>query len=175
MNQPQSFDNVPYSNQTFSGDLVITRNAIYFFPHTDLQKEHKERYEGIEKFGLLGALIVFLAESFSFHFGSERTIDTSRFHRSGLWRREDSYESLSNKLDELISERKQQSKWLRELNNEFTDLVPVRFAEEDIKNISLSLGGKLVLTSKYDDYDFLIGLKRKKHVRNALQKAGFKT
>ncbi len=36
---PISFDNVTYFNDTYLGDLIITQGVMYYFPHTNIEKE----------------------------------------------------------------------------------------------------------------------------------------
>lgn len=52
MNLPVSFDNVPYSEKTFSGDMIVSANALYFFPHGDFEQECLDKY-GKEHQGVL--------------------------------------------------------------------------------------------------------------------------
>src|SRR6266536_3436437 len=98
-----SIDNVSYYyNKTlastlavkcFTGDLIITKQILYFVPHT----LGKYAPRGTTDLGLAGAV---MAEA------QVTTTNQSRLHKNGLWQTDETSETLQRKLDEYMADLK---------------------------------------------------------------------
>ena len=85
-----------------------------------------------------------------------------------LWRENEPNEELQKRLDAYIeAERKKPI----DIRSEDSLPKPMRFSKDDVKNISLRL--KLKFDTEFDTHDFSFNLLHKKHLRKALQEAGF--
>ena len=103
MSLPVSIDNVSYyynksfastlAVKCFTGDLIVTKQILYFVPHT----LGKYAPKGTTDLGLAGALI---AE------GQITTTNKSRLHQSGLWQPDETSETLQKKLDAYMADLK---------------------------------------------------------------------
>ena len=167
MSLPVTFDDVTYFKNEYRGDLVITRGVIYYFPHTNVALERKQKgygashYHGLVAipFELLIALIKEL----------RTTTNKPRLRKLGLWIDGESSQALQTRLDAHIAELKKQPPQL--VRYEYSLPRPMRFTLTDIRN--LSMRGGLRFDTEYDNHDFFIGFHRKKLLREALWEGGF--
>jgi hypothetical protein len=187
MNLPTSIDNVHYyynkssTNswivpKCFTGDLIVTKGVMYFFPHTAGQYKPK----GTEHFGLLPGLVTDAALS---------SKNSSRLRKNGLWLESDSSETLQTRLDAHINELKGSNarqdveellgqntfKWYCMLLTEGgrnTIPYPERFTRHDIKTVDRSLGGEYTFDVSPNKHTFKVGLMRKNFLSDALWEAG---
>jgi hypothetical protein len=125
---PLSIDDVPYFNKSYSGDLIITLGVLYYFPHTDLDKDTRLKLGQI--MGLTGVLIEAVADQF-------KSVNRSRLRKNGLWNNEDSSETLQKKLDSYIEDAKQ-----KQLFNTFSSSSSLphlmRFPHDEVKNLKMN-------------------------------------
>ena len=141
----------------FSGDLVITRGAIYFFPDKDLEQERIDK--AVKKY----------AQSKQ---PEPRTKYLAQLRKTGFWQEGDGGMALQKRLDEHIA-------WLKETQpaEMFSSSLPIpsRFIRDEIKNLSLSFMGALSFEAQSDNQDFKVGFFKKKLLRDALWEGGFIT
>ncbi|HYH86498.1 MAG TPA: hypothetical protein VEX60_13685 [Pyrinomonadaceae bacterium] len=167
MSLPISFDDV--QSYYCVGDLIITHRVIYFFPHTDSFEENKNRgVRPTDHLGFIGLFFDLLgAGSKELH----TTTNHSRLLKSGLWKEGESSQMLQSRLDAHIAEQKKE----KQRPEDFTLSLPksMRFAVEDIQNLSVDYSGTLAFDAHYDNHFFGVGLKRKKLLREALREGGF--
>jgi hypothetical protein len=181
MGLPLSIDYVAARDRTIVGDLILTRFAIYFFPHTDRSKKRgARRYAGAGAlmlaesaftatlewtgFGAV-ALIPVLKEKFG------GTTNRSRLKKAGLWKPEDSSSSLSTRLDEHLAQLLRQ----RRSPDEFSSTLPrpERFAVEDVDKLWVTWNGTLHIRQRYDTQRFRVGIRRRRTLVASLWEAGF--
>src|SRR6185295_14397989 len=110
MGLPISIDNVPYykvvGQYCFKGDLIFTRERMFFFPHTDLAKRRDELREALNHFHALGLFVDVALPTLAKLLGpfAIRTSNLSDLRDAGLWQELDSSESLRLKLERRIVE-----------------------------------------------------------------------
>lgn len=55
MKLPISFDDIPYFNNEYRGDLIVTKGVLYYFPHTRVAaSRHAPEIGGKETADLIG-------------------------------------------------------------------------------------------------------------------------
>jgi hypothetical protein len=157
---PTKFSNVHYyriaRRYIFSGDLVVVRGAIYFFPKADLSDQRTEVAEGFPHD--LGAVIsvgVYLAQKVSLF--ASGTDDLSRKGVSD----EQFRQEADARIMKLKGERQDKS---------FSETLPLptRISADEIADMRLSLMGRFSLSAQSDNHDFNVGLKRRRRLRDAL-------
>jgi len=164
---PISIDEVSYYNNSFIGDLIITQGAVYFFPQAESQSREQGKGEVligmVEHTGLIGSGLSLIGELLSKEL---RTINNSALHKNGLWKQFDSNEEFRSRLDAYIESLKQ-----KRGVEEFSTLLPrpIRITQGEIKKLSVTLRGRLLIETTYDRHDFDIGLKRKRKLVEALK------
>ena len=167
MSLPMTFDDVSYFRNEYRGDLVITHGIIYYFPHTNVALESKNRgYRAIDQLGLIAIPFDLFAPLIR---ELRTTTNNPKLRKIGLWRDGESSQSLQTRLDAHIAELKKQPPQL--VQYEYKLPRPMRFARADVKNISMR--GGLRFDTEYDNHDFSIGFHRKKLLREALWEGGF--
>ena len=167
MSLPMTFDDVSYFGNEYRGDLVITHGIIYYFPHTNVALERKNRgYRATEHLGLMAIPFDLLAALIR---ELQTTTNKPKLRKIGLWRDGEPSQSLQTRLDAHIAEVKKQPPEL--VQYEYKLPRPMRFARADVKN--LSMRGGLRFDTEYDNHDFSIGFHRKKLLREALWESGF--
>ncbi|MDQ3745145.1 MAG: hypothetical protein M3444_12250 [Acidobacteriota bacterium] len=182
---PVSLDNVPYHSTLFrknwlatplTGDLIVTEQVIYFFPH--MVGGYQEK--GTEHLGLIGAVVDAISEA--------SYINRSKLRWIGLWRDGDSSETLQLRLDAYITElKKTNSCWKASevagrsmLVKLFLDDAtgrswlpyPIRLSRAEIKSTSLA---KNVLTifAKDEIHNFRLGRSRRKFIEQVFREGGW--
>lgn len=164
---PMSFDDVSYFGNEYRGDLIITHGVIYYFPHTNVALEKKQRgYNATDSLGLIALpfdILGMLIKEF------QTTTNKPKLRELGLWRDGETSQSLQARLDAHIAEVKKQPSQL--VQYEYSLPKPMRFARADIKN--LSTRGGLRFDTEYDSHDFAVGFNRSKALREALEEGGF--
>lgn len=181
MGLPLSIDDVAARDRTIVGDLILTRFAIYYFPHTDRSKKRGARRNA-------GAWALMLAESaftatlewtgfgavallpaLKDKFGG--TTNRSRLKKAGLWKPEDSSSSLSTRLDEHIAQLIRQRRSLDEFSSTLPQ--PGRFGLEQVNGLWVTWNGILYIQQRYDTQRFRVGIRRRRTLLAALWEAGF--
>jgi hypothetical protein len=173
MSLPVSFDNVPYYKGAYGGDLIVTRGVLYFFPHTDLEKEREQYIRAIPVGGLLhiaGAGVGLLI--YQVKLQARKTTNHSPLLGKGSSEIGSlSVHLLQPELDARIASFRKQTRPFAEFSSSIPG--PERFTPQDVKNLSLSLTGTLTLDAHYDIHDFKVGLRWKRLLRDSLWQAGF--
>lgn len=184
MGLPVSIDDVAARDRTIVGDLILTRFAIYFFPHTDRLLRSKDAFSRRTAgagalmlaqhalsitlewagFGAV-ALIPVLKEKFG------GTTNRSRLKKAGLWKVEDSSSSLSTRLDEHIAKLIRQRRSLDEFSSTLPQ--PERFGLEQVNGLWVTWNGTLYIHQRYDTQRFRVGIRRRRTLLAALWEAGF--
>lgn len=173
----------PYFRNQFRGDLIIIPGVIYYFPHTNVAGEKLTKKDRptdhlsfiTHIFGSVGLAVNALAPllfdmSVSLQRFLSKSINQPKLRESGLWKgAEISSQSLQSRLDAHIAELKQRPPQL--LRYEYALPKPMRFAAEEIRNISVKYG-KLSFNTEYDRHDFRIGFRRQRLLGDALWEAG---
>src|SRR5262249_7848039 len=157
----------------YGGDPIVTLGVLYFFPHTDLEKE-REQY--MRAFSLGGLLDVGGAGGRGvIHQGKVQTRKTT--NRSPLLGKGSSEMGsvslymVQTELDARIASFRKEKRPAAEFSSAIPG--PERFTPQDVKNLSLSLTGMLKVETRYDTHDFKIGLRWKRLIRDSLWQAGF--
>jgi hypothetical protein len=170
---PLSIDNVLYykvaGQYCFQGDLIFTAGCIYFFPHTDLDRRRAEVNEALDISGLqlltelvLKPVVFPLLQALAV-----RGLNHSRLHGAGVWRADDTSETLKLKLDALLADLKKRARGPDALP------LPSRFTREEVGNLKLSAAGALSFDAQSDRHDFGVGIFKKGLLREALWVSGF--
>jgi hypothetical protein len=154
---PVAIDEVQYSENSYSGDLIITKKIIYYFPHTDWSKERRKRAT------IFGPVFGNLPVLF-------RGKNNPRLRDLGLWATDDSSEVLQSKLDPYIAGLKRDQK-LEDFSS--TLPLPLRFVSDEVKTVRLTMDGKLIIETSYDKHDFDIGHFQRDLLDEALRQSGF--
>ena len=185
MKLPISFEEVPYFNNEYRGDLIITKGVIYYFPHTRVVAARFSHEIGgkdtAEMIGLLGNLVPIIETVPWIHSAADKSVKIGKFlkrtfkpttnspkiKKLNLWRGDESNENLQMILDEYISQIKKESLKFEE------DSVPqpMRFALEDVENLSFGL--KFRFDGKFDNHDFRVNIIHRSQFKKALIEAGF--
>src|SRR3989442_1530429 len=106
MSLPMTFDDVSYFGNEYRGDLVITHGIIYYFPHTNVALERKNRgYRATDHLGLMATPFDLLAALIR---ELRTTTNKPKLRKIGLWRDGESSQSLQTRLDAHIAEVKKQ-------------------------------------------------------------------
>lgn len=160
---PAKFNNVHYYRiagaYTFAGDLVIARDALYFFPNRDLVTENIKRGGRHQ-----GAIASAVREDFH--------RQHSYLVKHGLWRDGDTDEQFRRKADAHIAELRAQSK-----PADFSETLPIptRITAAEVRGLKVGFMGVLSFEAQSDRQDFKVGVTRKKRLREALWEGGFST
>ena len=182
---PISFEEVSYFNNEFRGDLIVTKGVIYYFPHTNVgAARHSQEIggkDGMVIFQLLGNLAPILGTVPWVHTAADKSVKAGKFikrvvrpttnspkiNKLNLWRKDLASEELQKILDEYLNNIKNNPAKFQE------DAVPkpMRFAVEEIENISFGL--KLKFDAKFDNHDFRVNLLHRGLLRKALREGGF--
>lgn len=185
MRLPISFEEVAYFKNQFRGDLIVTKGAIYYFPHTRVSfARFSDELGGKERmvfFDLLGNFLPILGAVPFFRGVADKTLKLGKFlkrvflptinrpqiKKIGLWNLNDTNESLQIKLDEFIENYKKEP-----LKFE-GDSVPkaMRYEINDLENIKFSL--KFKFDAKFDTHDFRVNIFHKNKLKKSLKEAGF--
>ena len=165
MSLPIRFRSVNYyriaGKYIFSGDLFITRGAIYFFPEVDLDEQRQKITDMVPHHGL--ALVVSVVLYVTQKFGGSYSSRT-KFWKDGLLPEE--FEKHAAHHIEHLKAEKAYAGFAEKLP------VPMRIGAGEIADLKLSPTGRLSFTAQSDRHDFRIGLIKKKRLRNALWEAG---
>lgn len=161
---PIKFSNAHYyriaGRYIFGGDLFIVRGAIYFFPEVDLSEQRNEVAEVLpHDLGLVVSTAVYLSQKASLF--ASGTVDLSRRGMSD--------EQFRKDADARIGELK--VKWIWKGFGEALPL-PTRISAEEISGMRLSRTGRLSFSAQSDNHDFNVGLRRRRHLRDALWQMG---
>jgi hypothetical protein len=182
MRLPVSFDHVPYFRNQFRGDLIIATGVIYYIPHTNVAAEKLEKKDrvpdrlhlaatflGLEGLAQLGGFAVNQVLNVKERL-SRPTINQPQLKTTGLW--SDLVESPESQkqLESYVSALKQKAPTIT--NFEYSLPRPLRFAQDEIKNLRLGYVS-LRFDTEFDSHDFSIGLRRKRLLRQALRQGGF--
>jgi hypothetical protein len=185
MKLPISFEEVSYFNNEYRGDLIVTRDVLYYFPHTRVvAARHSEEIGGketMEIFNLLGNFIPVVGAVPWLHTAADKSVKIGKFLRrklrpttnlprirqQHLWHGNETNESLQSVLDEFISRSKKEALSFEE------DSVPkpMRFASAEIENPRFGL--KFKFDAKYDNHDFKVNLIHRSLFKKALEEGGF--
>jgi len=161
---PTKFSNTHYyriaGRYIFSGDLVIVRGTIYFFPEVDLSDQRNEIAETMpHQVDLSMTAIIYLVQKVSLFASGANDLA-----RSGI-----SDEQFRATADARISEMK----WKRN-SKTFAETLPLptRISGDEISDMHLSLSGRLSLSAQSDNHDFNVGPRRRRRLRDTLWVAG---
>jgi hypothetical protein len=168
---PISFDDIPYFRNEFRGDLIITHGVIYYFPHTNVALEMKKKGRSQNEFIEDDLVTLPFTALLSLIKEIRTTINQPKIREIGLWKDGDTSWDLQTRLDAYIVEEKKQPPKL--VQYEFTLPRPMRFAQSDIKNLSVHRW--LKFETQFDSHDFAIGFHRRKILKEALWESGFIT
>ena len=149
---PVSLANAVYmvaGERAYEGDLIITRNVIYYFPHTDLIRRRIEEGGNLSSALLMsgnigGAIVLALADNLA---------RSKRRAEAGVPTTGDITASLEEKLDAHIKKMKEERK--DSLLGESLPL-PMRFEKTAIKNMRITFGG-FSFDANFDDHQFMVG------------------
>ena len=164
MSLPIRFRNVNYyriaGKYIFSGDLFITRGAIYYFPEVDLDEQREKITQMMpHELALLISAVVYITQKFG---GSY--LSRTQFWKEGLSPEE--FEKHAAHHIQHLKVEKACASFAKTLP------LPLRVSASETADMNLSPTGRLSFTAQSDRHDFRIGLSRKKRVRNALWEAG---
>ena len=161
----------------YRGDLIVTREAIFYFPHTDLRKKWEQQPQAGEGFGMLGpigkgfgsavdgAVSSLEGETISLFDQPSPTLDLTR-----VWSESKSVEELQSTLDAYFAELKEHGSRVKSSSDLPT---PKRYRRDEVKHLSLTLFGTLKFDAQYDDHIFKVGIINKSKTQEALQESGF--
>ncbi len=182
MRLPVSFDDAAYFRKEYRGDLVITHGVIYYFPHTNVAFEKRKRDPHHDAVDVLTAFMGAAGEAIVLSRALYRgvrglwsklrgpTINQPHLKRSGLWVAGASSREMQSLLDAHIAFRKREPSRL--VGYEYTLPKPLRFAAEDISDVSLRLG-VLRFSTEFDSHDLTVGVRRARRLREALREGAF--
>lgn len=162
---PVKFEQVQYylisGKYSFSGDLVITKGVLYFFPRKDLETE-RIKAGSHSSGGMLGSMVATAAH------GSGK--GDVKLDETELWNIQNSDEQFRQKADFFITKIQEQQK-----TEKFSQSlpIPIRIRVSKISNMKLSFWGTFSFKAQSDNHDFNIGWTAKKRVRDALWEGGF--
>jgi len=149
---PISLSKVGYmvaGERAYEGDLIITHNVIYYFPHTDLIRRRIEEGGNLSAALLLsgnvgGAIALALANNLA----RSKQRAAAAVPTSG-----DITASLEEKLDAYVKKAKEERR--DALLNESLP-APMRFEKSRIEKMRLTFGG-FTFDANYDDHQFTVG------------------
>jgi hypothetical protein len=185
-NLPVSFDEVSYFKNHFRGDLIITTDVFYYFPHTNIEADKYKELGGrdlVEGIGSVGGLVIsylgilpfgYKAANLgyrTFRFGRRTlrpTINRPKIRERRLWQETQSNQELQITLDKYISAEKKKP---IDIRSDDSLPKPMRFEVGEVKNLKLGL--KLKFETEFDTHDFGFNPLHRKHLRNALKAADF--
>ncbi len=154
MSLPSKFINVYYyfiaGQYSFTGDLVIIPETIYFFPRRDLVTERMKNPKTAELTRICNDAVITISE----------LVNSSNYLiKNGLWEENLSDDQFRYRADAHIEKLKQQ----RNSENFSKSLpIPMRFIASEIKNVRLGFWGRLSFSTQNDDHDFEFGLGKKR-------------
>ena len=161
---PIKFSNAHYyliaGRYIFGGDLFIVRGAIYFFPEVDLSEQRNEVAEAMpHNWGLVVSTAVYLSQKASLF--TSGTIDLSRRGMSD--------EQFRKDADTRIGELK-----VKRTHKGFAESLPLPtcIRADELSGMRLSRTGRLSFSAQSDNHDFNVGLRRRRHLRDALWQMG---
>lgn len=186
MSLPISFDDVPYFRNQFRGDLVVTAGVIYYFPHTNVAEEKNRKKftpaDGIDMaapvLGAVGEVVGLLGlgkAAFDRTAGLRRrlrrpSINRPRLSEKGLWVAGDTCDEVRERLDAHVAAEKKRPPQLT--NYEYSLPKPMRFAAGQVAALRVGRG-VLRFDTEFDTHDFIVGLRRRSELLEALREAGF--
>lgn len=185
MNLPISFEEVSHFKNEYRGDLIITKNVMYYFPHTRVSYARLSGEIGGENsmvlFDLLGNFVPFFAAVPWLRLAADKslkvgkflkrafrpTINSPQIRQQNLWQATATSESLQVILDEYMEIIKQK----RVEFSEDSIPKPARFSADEIENRKFGL--KFKFDAKYDNHDFRVNLLHRNLFKKALSEGGF--
>ncbi|HEX8071592.1 MAG TPA: hypothetical protein VF546_16680 [Pyrinomonadaceae bacterium] len=169
MSLPVQFGRVNYrvaGLDYYQGQLIITRGIIYYLPGKNLRKlQGNPIIGGVLGGGAVGAAVRATAPPLdeSVSLVSRPTLDLDE-----VWREQTSEQALQEILDAHIAE----FKGYRSLSSD--DLPkPRRYPKEEVRNLKVTLTGRLKFETEFDEHDFNVGVTRRGQLRQALAESGF--
>ena len=185
MKLPVSFEEVSYFKNEYRGDLIITKNVLYYFPHTRVTYARLSDEIGGENsmvlFDLLGNFVPLFAAVPWLRTAADKSIKVGKFlkrtfhptinlpqiRKQNLWHETATNESLQAVLDEYI----EIIKGKRVEFSEDSIPKPARFSADEIENPKFGL--KFKFDAKYDNHDFRVNLLHRNLFKKALSEGGF--
>lgn len=134
----------------YEGDLIVTPNVIYYFPHTDLVRRRISTAANFSTVLLMGGgnLGAILATALNNNLKRSQQRDNSDLPKG-----EDITASLEEKLDAYIQTRKEERQ--DALLGDSLPL-PMRFPRSEIQGMRLTSRG-FVFYASFDNHQFIIG------------------
>lgn len=172
MTLPVQFSRVNYrvaGLDYYQGKLIITTGIIYYLPLKNLRQLSGNVMTGGLIGGLGGGAVGVaikstappLDESVSLH--SRPTLNLDE-----VWRNQTSEQELQEILNAHIAEfRGYRALSSDEIPN------PRRYLKEEVRNLKVTLIGRLKFETEFDEHDFNVGLTRRGALRQALTESGF--
>ena len=151
-------------NYAYSGDLIITKEIIYYFPHTDLVQKRINNVTStmaavVGPYGVASSMIRNLA------LPDSQDRDNQMFMAT-------THEMIQNRLDDSIRQMKED----RSSVTLSTALpFPMRFAAANIQNLSVSFMGTLKFDAHFDTQIFNVGITKSSHLKRSLIENGLIT
>src|SRR5258705_7692036 len=162
MGLPVKFEGVHYyrvsGRYIFSGDLIIARGAIYFFPKVDLEQQQEQATKHLpHELGFVVLAIMYLLRNLT------------PYSTRNLWEEGTSGAEFQKRADAQIAGLKAERK-----RKGFAESLPLptRVSANELSNLKLSRTGKLSFLAQYDNHDFNIVVRRKKRLADAFWEAG---
>lgn len=182
---PISFEEVPYYNNEFRGDLIVTTGVLYFFPHTRVVANRYAAEIGGKDaavlFGRIGMVVPGFGALAKIHTMMDKSVKFAKFIRRTTKPRinEPRMEFLRpylsgsscQKLQRLLDARITDSKFDSVSFEHDSVPRPQRFSIDDTTN--LKLGWKLKFDARYDTHDFRVHPLQKEKLKKSLLIAGF--
>ncbi|MGI9067876.1 MAG: hypothetical protein ACR2HX_15930 [Pyrinomonadaceae bacterium] len=150
----------------YEGDLIVTQNVIYYFPHTDLIRRRISNTANLSAVLLMGggSLGGILATALNNNLRRSQQRDNSDLPKG-----EDITASLEERLDAYIQTRKEERK--DALLGESLPL-PMRFQKSGIERIRLTSRG-FAFDASFDNHQFI--LRNSSLLKGALQAGAYTT
>ncbi len=185
MKLPISFEEVSYFKNEYRGDLIVTKDFLYYFPHTRVgyarYSDELGGKDAMAVFDLLGIFAPIFAAVPWIRVVADKSVKAGKIlkrtfrpttnypqiRKIHLWSGKDTNEKLQTVLDEYIEKTKKENLKFEE------DSVPkpMRFAVDEVENVRFGL--KFKFDAKFDNHDFRVNLIHKNLFKKALIEAGF--
>lgn len=185
MKLPISFEEVSYFNNEYRGDLIVTKDVLYYFPHTRvISARYSQEIGGKDAmtiFDLLGNFAPILGAVPWIRAVADKSVKAGKFlkrtlrpttnlpriRKLQLWRENDTNENLQIVLDEYIERIKKE----RLEFDEDSVPKPMRFSADEIGNATFGL--KFKFDAKYDNHDFRVNFIHRSLLKKTLKEGGF--
>jgi len=164
---PLRLSGVPYFDNAYRGDLIVTQGVLYYIPWVNVALEQKQQHDlQMDRLFPLSIVIELVAGVIK---SWNQAHTKPKVETLGLWLPGQTDDALKARLDAYIEYEKTQTAPITDY--EYGVPRPMRFAAPDIKN--LSLNSTLKFDTEFDSHDFGISVFDQTQLAQALKEAGF--